>query len=55
MLNTRRGCYINFFLKISIQEGIFNIKLINMPQGTEATAIRVRIVVIFTTEANVSS
>jgi len=30
MWNTRRGRHINFFLKISIQEGIFNIKLRDM-------------------------
>jgi hypothetical protein len=30
MCNTRRGHQINFFLKISIQEGIFNIKLRDM-------------------------
>ena len=31
MWNTRRGCHINFFLKISIQKGIFNMKLRYMP------------------------
>jgi len=31
MWNTRKGCYINVFLKNFIQEDIFNIKLRDMP------------------------